>query len=202
MQPQKTFGVGSLAFGVETFSNTSGRSAKGSRRGEKLHQGGDPRPETKAFKPTHCVHCLWKKVFGETDRIVRHGGESHFAGGAGRSSSGRCGENSLRAVAGALASGSYVGLVRSGTRAKVAPSTETAKRVESLTTKCATAKTSLQENKKWFRELKSECVELQKSLATGKELCEDELIADLAKRDELHGAELAECEAIRSSKLE
>lgn len=44
--------------------------------------------------------------------------------------------------------GSYVELMHSGTEPKVAASTETAKRVESLTTEWATVRTTLQKKEK------------------------------------------------------
>ncbi|OAE26731.1 hypothetical protein AXG93_2643s1010 [Marchantia polymorpha subsp. ruderalis] len=66
--------------------------------------------------------------------------------------------------------GSYVELVRSRTRAKVAASVEIAKRVPRLTIECATVKPTLQEQEERLRQSELECAELRKSLAAEKHL--------------------------------
>ncbi|OAE35193.1 hypothetical protein AXG93_3656s1020 [Marchantia polymorpha subsp. ruderalis] len=59
---------------------------------------------------------------------------------------------------------SYVKLVRSKTKAKVAASAEVAERVASLTSKCATVKATLQEWEKQLQQSELECAKLRASL--------------------------------------
>ncbi|OAE22615.1 hypothetical protein AXG93_2272s1010 [Marchantia polymorpha subsp. ruderalis] len=117
--------------------------------------------------------------------------------------------------------GSYVELVRSKTRAKVATSAEVVERVLSLTSECTTAKATLQEWEKRLQQTESKCAGLWKTLAAEKNLqvsserdCMnlrvdiqyaqkatvnlEQIGAELAAK----AKELANCKATRSSKLE
>lgn len=66
--------------------------------------------------------------------------------------------------------GSYVELVGRRVRTKKTTSVEVAESVASLTSKCATVKTTLREREKRLRQTELECAELQRSLAVEKNL--------------------------------
>lgn len=66
---------------------------------------------------------------------------------------------------------SYVGLVRSRSKAKMIAATEVVERTASYTFKCAIVTATLQERKEQFQVKELECSELQSKLAVEKNLC-------------------------------
>ncbi|OAE24749.1 hypothetical protein AXG93_1800s1000 [Marchantia polymorpha subsp. ruderalis] len=106
--------------------------------------------------------------------------------------------------------GSYVELVCNRTRVKVAAANSIVEKVESLTAERATTKTLLRRRRSNSWSQRRITRQEVSRVAFNEESCRvNELTADLAKRNQAHAAELAakvkalaECEVVRSLKLE